>query len=203
MIKWLILKLIYSKLGESHFLIKNKDYGTLFKFNSNILKIKLFYLKFSGKIHENNFKLDTNISSNNIKSVLMIFPIEEQDFNVAKYCFKSLFSNSDIEYTYLINNVFYSSARFKGQVYGFNYIKKRGKIILNDNFESENTMNKEFDVIIDLNSNFMLDIAMIINKLKSNYKIGFKNKYSDLFYNIQFKYNTLEEYYSKINLMLS
>ena len=88
-------------------------------------------------------------------------------------------------------------------MYGFNYIKKKNKVILNDNFKSENTINKEFDVIIDLNSNFMLDIAMIINKLKSNYKIGFKNKYSDFFYNIQFKYSTLEEYYSKIKLMLS
>jgi len=201
--KYLILKLIYSKFGENHFLIKNKDNGTLFKFNSNILKIKLFYLKFSGKIHENNFKLDTSIPIDNIQSVLMIFPVEEEDFNVAKYCFKSLFSGSHIRYTYLISNVFYSSIRFKGDMYGFNYIKKKNKVILNDNFKSENTINKEFDVIIDLNSNFMLDIAMIINKLKSNYKIGFKNKYSDFFYNIQFKYSTLEEYYSKIKLMLS
>ena len=175
----------------------------MFKFSSNILKIKLFYLKFSGKIHQNNFKLDTNTPIDNIKSVLMIFPVEEQDFNVAKYCFKSLFSNSDIKYTYLISNVFYSNIRFKGEVYGFNYIKKKNKIILNDNFESENIFIKEFDVIIDLNCNFILDIAMIINKLKSNYKVGFKSEYSDSFYNIQFKYNTLEECYSKINLMLN
>ena len=167
------------------------------------MKIKLFYLKFSGKIHENNFKLDTSIPIDNIQSVLMVFPVEEEDFNVAKYCFKSLFSNSHIQYTYLISNVFYSSIRFKGDMYGFNYIKKKNKVILNDNFKSEDTINKEFDVIIDLNSNFMLDIAMIINKLKSNYKIGFKSEHSDSFYNIQFKYQTLEEYYSKINLMLN
>ena len=48
----------------------------------------------------------------------------------------------------------------------------------------------------------MLDIAMIINKLKSNYKVGFKSQYSDLFYNIQFEYDTLEGCYSKINSML-
>ena len=174
----------------------------MFKFSSNILKIKLFYLKYLGKIHKNNFKLNTNTSINNIQSALIIFPVEEQDFNVAKYCFKSLFSNSNIQYTLLVNNVFYSSIRFKEKIYGFNYIKKNNKIILNDNFESENIFSKEFDVIIDLNCNFILDIAMIINKLKSNYKIGFKNEYSDCFYNIQFKYNTLEECYSKINLML-
>ena len=31
----------------------------------------------------------------------------------------------DIEYILLINNVFYSSIRFKEQIYGFNYIKKK------------------------------------------------------------------------------
>ena len=105
--------------------------------------------------------------------------------------------------SYLINNVFYNNVRFPGRIYGFNYIKKKNKIVVNDNFKSENILNKEFDVIIDLNCNFILDIAMIINKLKSNYKIGFKSEYSDSFYNIQFEYNTLEECYSKINLMLS
>jgi len=175
----------------------------MFKFNSNILKIKLFYLNFLGRINQNNFKLDTSTPIHNIKSVLMVFPIEEQDFNVAKYCFKPLFLNSKIKYTYLINNVFYNNVRFPGRIYGFNYIKKKNKIIVNDNFKSENILNKEFDVIIDLNCNFILDIAMIINKLKSNYKIGFKSEYSDSFYNIQFEYNTLEECYSKINLMLS
>ena len=74
---------------------------------------------------------------------------------------------------------------------------------MNDNFNTQNVIDKKFDIIIDLNCNFILDIAMIINKLKSNYKIGFTNKYSDYFYNIQFKYTTLEEYYSKINLMLN
>jgi len=175
----------------------------VFKFSPNILKIKLFYLKFSGKINKNYFKLDTSTSISNIKSVLMIFPVEEQDFNVAKYCFKSLSLNSDIKYTYLVSNVFYNNVRFKGEIYGFNHIRKKNKVILNDNFKSKNIVNKEFDVIIDLNCNFILDIAMIINRLKSNYKIGFKSKYSDSFYNIQFEYNILEECYSKINLMLS
>ena len=37
----------------------------------------------------------------NIKSVLIIFPTSEEDFNVAKYCLKSLFSSDTIKYTYL------------------------------------------------------------------------------------------------------
>ena len=173
------------------------------KFNSKILKIKLFYLRLSGKIKQSHFQLNTGNPIKNIKSVLIIFPTSEEDFNVAKYCLKSLFSSDTIKYTYLVNNVFYSSVRFNGDIYGFNYIIKKNKVIMNDNFNTQNVIDKKFDIIIDLNCNFILDIAMIINKLKSNYKIGFTNKYSDYFYNIQFKYTTLEEYYSKINLMLN
>ena len=56
-----------------------------------------------------------------------------------------------------------------------------------------------------INSNLFLveGIKSFDELVKSNYKIGFKSEYSDSFYNIQFKYNTLEECYSKINLMLS
>ena len=44
---------------------------------------------------------------------------------------------------------------------------------------------------------------MLNNNLNSNYKIGFKSKYSDLFYNIQFKIDTLEDGYDQINSMLN
>ena len=156
-----------------------------------------------GRINKNNFKINTKDSIGNINSVLMIFPIEEQDFNVAKYSFRDLLSNNSIDCIFLINNIFYNTVRFSGKIYGLNYIKKNNKITLNENFNSENIIDKEFDVVIDLNCNFILDIAMIINKLKSNNKIGFKSQYSDLFYNIQFEYDTLEGCYSKINSMLS
>ena len=175
----------------------------MFKFNPNILKIKLLYLNFLGKISKNNFKINTSHSISNINSVLIVFPIEEQDFNVAKYSFRDLLSKNNIDCVFLINNIFYNTTRFSGETYGLNYIKKKNKITLNENFNTENIINKEFDVVIDLNCNFILDIAMIINKLKSNYKVGFKSQYSDLFYNIQFEYDTLEGCYSKINSMLS
>ncbi len=76
------------------------------KFNSKILKIKLFYLRLSGKIKQSHFQLNTGNPIKNIKSVLIIFPTSEEDFNVAKYCLKSLFSSDTIKYTYLVNNVF-------------------------------------------------------------------------------------------------
>ena len=104
---------------------------------------------------------------------------------------------------YLINNVYLSSFQFLGTIYGYNYINKKNKVSINKNFFSDSVIKMNFDVIIDLNANFILDIAMLNNKLNSNYKIGFKSEHSDLFYNIQFKTKTLEEGYNKINSMLN
>ena len=39
--------------------------------------------------------------------------------------------------------------------------------------------------------------------MKSNYKLGFKNEYSDHFYNIQFLSSTVEGGYNKINTILN
>ena len=47
---------------------------------------------------------------------------------------------------------------------------------------------------------------MIINKLKSNYKVGFKSQYSDLFYNIQLdisKSGIMEKGFKQINWILA
>ncbi len=120
------------------------------KFSSNIQKIKLFYFNLTGKINKNNFRLNTNIKEQTIKKVLIIFPIQEEEFNVAKYCFRSILSNNDTEYIYLINNIFYSTSHFMGTTYGFNYLRKKNKIIFNDNFLDYDIINTNFDVIIIL-----------------------------------------------------
>jgi len=177
--------------------------NTILKFNSNILKIKLFYLKTLGKINKNKYKINTFKSDQELNKVLLIFPNNEQDFKVAKYCFRNLSQNNKIEYYYLINNVYLSSFQFLGTIYGYNYISKKNKVSVNKNFFSDDIIKMNFDVIIDLNTDFILDIAMLNNNLNSNYKIGFKSKYSDLFYNIQFKIDTLEDGYDQINSMLN
>ena len=175
----------------------------MLKFNSNILKIKLFYLNIIGRIKKNNFMINTNNANNHLKSILIIFPIEQAGFDVARYSFRNLLSNSDTQYIYLINNIYYNNSHFMGTTYGFNYFKKKDKIIINENFYADNVIEKKFDVIIDLNFNFFLDIAMLVNKLQSNYKICLKDDYSDWFYNVQFECDTLEYGYDKINSMLS
>ncbi len=191
------------KLKESYFNYNDSVNILMPKFNSNILKIKLFYLNIIGKIKKNNFIINTNDLNEHLNSILIIFPIEQTEFDVAKYSFRNLLSNSDNQYIYLINNIYYNNSHFMGTTYGFNYFKKRDKIIVNNNFYTDNIVNKKFDIIIDLNYNFFLDIGMLVNKIQANYKVCLKDDCSDWFYNIQFECDTLEYGYDKINNMLS
>ena len=67
-------------------------------------------------------------------------------------------------------------------------------------------LKKKFNVIIDLNDEFFYDIALFLNQLDADYKVGIRNEYSDLFYNIQFtinKSNILENGYKQINKILN
>ena len=176
------------------------------KLNSNILKIKLFYLKYMGKIKKNNFIIDSNISNIKMKDVLIIFPIKEESYRVASYVFRDLILNSDSSYYFLINRVYYSTFAKTGNIYGMSHFKSKDKIILDDSFYNDGVMKKNFSVIIDLNDEFIYDISIMINKIISQYKIGIKNNYSDLFYNMQFainKTNILENGYKQINQILN
>ena len=53
------------------------------KFNSNLLKIKLFYFSLVGKIKNNNDKINTSSTKLNKEKVLIIFPFEQTEFDVA------------------------------------------------------------------------------------------------------------------------
>ena len=176
------------------------------KINSNILKIKLFYMKYMGKINNNNFIIDSNHLNVKMKDVLIIFPIKEESYRVASYVFRDLILNSDSSYYFLVNRVFYSTFAKKGNIYGMNHFKTKDKIIFDDSFHDDGLMKKNFNVIVDLNDEFIYDIAIMINKINSKYKIGIKNNYSDLFYNMQFtidKTNILENGYKQINQILN
>ena len=87
-----------------------------------------------------------------------------------------------------------------------NYFSSKDKIVFDDYFYNDEIMKKNFNTVIDLNNEFIYDIAILINKLSANYKIGIKNDYSDLFYNMQFainKTNILENGYKQINEILN
>ena len=40
-------------------------------------------------------------------------------------------------------------------------------------------------MLIDLNTNFNLELCKLIDSINCNYKIGFKNQYADYFFNLQ------------------
>ena len=89
-----------------------------------------------------------------------------------------------------------------GEVYNMNYIKK--KLTTDDDFNNLFSIN--FDMIVDLNKNFNYDLALIINKMKSKFKVGLSKEFSDMFYNLQFNLSEsdiLENGYEKIKSMLS
>ena len=89
----------------------------------------------------------------------------------------------------------------KGYVYDMRYNIKNNKIKIDETFTSDRILNKNYDIIIDLNKDFSYDLSLLINKLNSNYKIGINKDYSDYLYNIQYNYQStgvLEKVYNQI-----
>ena len=160
-----------------------------------------------GKISKNNSPIEINNQNKRIiNNILMIFPIREEEFRVALYTFRNLIKSNNVNYYFIVNGVFKHHFNLSGYVFDLNYDVKNQKIKFDETFYEERIINKKFDMIIDLNSQFNYDISSFINNLESYYKIGFKNMYSDYFYNIQINFSKddiLENSYKKINLMLN
>ena len=177
------------------------------KFKDIQTKIKLNYLKLSGKINKSNLPIEIKNDSNKIiKNILIIFPIKEEAFRVAIYTFRNLVKNKNVNYYFIVNNVYKHHFHLSGYVFDLYYNTKQQKIKFDETFFEERIINKKFDMIVDLNNQFNYDISNFINDLKGYYKVGFKNRYSDYFYNIQIdfsKNDILENSYKKINLMLN
>jgi len=177
------------------------------KFKDIQTKIKLNYLKLSGKINKSNLPIEIKNDSNKIiKNILIIFPIKEEAFRVAIYTFRNLVKNKNVNYYFIVNNVYKHHFHLSGYVFDLFYNTKKQKIKFDETFFEERIINKKFDMIVDLNNHFNYDVSNFINDLKGYYKVGFKNRYSDYFYNIQIdfsKNDILENSYKKINLMLN
>jgi len=178
----------------------------MYKYKSIIIKIKLFYLILFGKIKKNNKII--KISKNNsikIENILIIFPIKEEDFRVALYSFRNLEKTESIHYYFLINTIHKQHFHLGGYAFDVSQNINNGKIKIDETFYEHRILNKKYDIVIDLNKEFIFDLSIIINNLNATYKVGIKNNFSDYFYNIQFNLNNediLEKIYNKIFLML-
>ena len=173
----------------------------MIKFKTIQTKIKLLYLKFTGKIKISNSFIEINQSKNkSIKNILIFFAVKEDAFRVALYAFRRFKKNKNVNYYYVINSVYKHHFNLSGYV--FNFHNNKDTIKIDETFYEDIIINKSFDMTIDLNNEFNYDICYLVNRIKSYYKIGFKNNYSDYFYNIQLEADVLEDSYNKIHLML-
>ena len=178
----------------------------ILKYNSILTKIKLFYLILIRRVKKQNNKIKiSNRKPTDVKNILIIFPIKDEDFRVALYSFRNLSTHNNINYYFLINGIHRQHFHLRGYVFDMLHHIKNNKVKIDETFNDDRILNKEYDFIIDLNKDFNFDISLLINKLNSVYKVGIKNNYSDYFYNIQFNFNTkdiLEKIYNKMYLIL-
>tara|TARA_Y100001934_G_C12169709_1_gene686094 strand:- start:198 stop:719 length:522 start_codon:yes stop_codon:yes gene_type:complete len=165
------------------------------------LKIKNFFKK---KSNSNNF-VNSNISiskaSSAPKSILVIFPFEEDFFRVASYAYRNLpYDKKEINFQYVITSAFSDSFSLRRGIAHHVSIDSNSKII---NLKKViDTLNKtNFDIIIDLNINYDSKVENFILMQDSNFKIGFKHEKSDILYNVQLdisKSQIAENGYQKI-----
>ena len=151
------------------------------------LNLKIAWMRATGRLAKVNKSLE--FTSNKIisPSILVIFPIE-RDFVAKAMSSISGIINSQKEnnakFSFIINNNIENRMSYYEIETLSLVVLKNGKID-NSNDVLDKIYFKKFDIIIDLNVNFRLDIALMVKNLDSKYKIGFISKYSDLFYNIQ------------------
>ena len=178
----------------------------MIKFKVFLTIIKLIYLKLIGKIKKIHTAIEINqIKHEGSKNILIIFPLKEEAFRVASYAFRNFKQKEDTNYYFLINSVYKNHFHLSGYIYDIYFNGIKGKAEVDKYFYNEIIRNKQFDIVVDLNNEFLFDVSCLINEISGYYKIGFKNPYSDYFYNIQLDLNSfefLEKSYRKINTML-
>ena len=154
-----------------------------------IKSIKKFFKNFTKEEIKTNSKISISNQPTQPKIVLLIFPIDKDFFRVASYTYRNLpYNKNQTIFHYVIDDNFSDSFSLrKGEIHKIELDKKNN--IINKNILLNTLKDINFDIIIDLNINFKIEIAKIVNELESKYKIGFVSKYSDYFYNVQLKAN--------------
>ena len=147
------------------------------------LNFKLIALNIQSYFKKINHRLAINNISKIDNSIIIFFPIDENQCKIASYKFNSLndLSEKGIEVNICLSDKyvkFIESINCNKYTYiknGFNIKKLNNKI----------DFHKRYDMIIDLNPTPIIDIMEMTRKINAIYKIGFKSIISDFFYNIQ------------------
>ena len=168
------------------------------------LNLKIGWLKLTGKLQKisdgNNFP-SISIDSPHI---LIVLPIDRQLIPKSMNCISSivdLYKDRDAQFSFIINNKIENKINFYNIRTLMLEIGKNGDIN-NSKKILDKIYFEKYDMVIDLNMDFSFDISMIINELRSKYKIGFVSEYSDLFYNIQLQTNKENVTYDSVEYLL-
>ena len=168
------------------------------------LNLKIGWLKLTGKLQKisdgNNFP-SISIDSPHI---LIVLPIDRQLIPKSMNCISSivdLYKDRDAQFSFIINNKIENKINFYNIRTLMLEIGKNGTIN-NSKKILDKIYFEKYDMVIDLNMDFSFDISMIINELRSKYKIGFVSEYSDLFYNIQLQTNKENVTYDSVEYLL-
>ena len=192
--------------------MQNRDSLTNFRLNIiefmnfKLLKLnlKISWLKFTGKL--DTIKNSDNFSSSALKSprILIILPIDKDLIPKSMKCISrimDIYKNKNADFTVIVNNNIEEKLNFYNiKTLAFT-VSKKGNVDNSKKIIDEIYFDK-FDVIIDLNINFSFEISMIINELRSKYKVGFVSHYSDYFYNIQLQTNKNNPSYNSVEYLL-
>ena len=153
------------------------------------LNLKIAWMKAIGKLDKVNENLDFTSAKIDSPKILIIFPIDKEQIPKSMEAISEIISSQedrDANFSFIINNNIDNRMNFYDIETLSLVVLKSGKI---DNSADvlDKIYFKKFDIIIDLNINFKIEIAMMVNELESRYKIGFVSRYSDYFYNVQLK----------------
>ena len=168
------------------------------------LNLKISWLKFTGKL--STIKNNSNFSSASLESprILIILPIDKSLISKSMKCISRImdtYKNKNADFTVIVNNNIQDKLSFYNIKKLAFSISKKGNITNSKKIINQIYFDK-FDIIIDLNINFSFEISMIINELRSKYKVGFVSNHSDYFYNIQLQTNKNNPSYNSVEYLL-
>ena len=184
-----------------NFLVINREY---MNFKLLKLNLKIAWLKFYGKIEL--IKNSSNFSLNDLESprILIILPIEKELIDKSIHSISKVmeyYKNKNSDFVIIVNNHLKHKLNFyKIKTHKFEVSKKNKINNLKDILDK--VFYDDFDIIIDLNIHFILEISMFIQQLKSKYKIGFVSNHSDFFYNIQLQTDKNNPSYKSLDYLL-
>lgn len=173
------------------------------KFADRLYKQFLYFVCF--RLYSRKKSAAENFSGciRDAKEILIIMPEQEADFELALRLAESRFFAGK-KVSLLVRDVKVSSLKSRSKLpcisvdaASINRIKLPAR-----NF-SESLKSRKFDVIIDLNlaeNVFFSVLSMIMN---SKFRVGFKKKYSDKFYNFIIVNNEINSEFSYRNLLNS